>query len=697
MRYRRDHQAAELALAGATVDIAEEIEVDFVAALDRYQSFILHRVPWSNAVERFLHEAHDRGKRVLFDTDDLVFDPEARGHVAALLEKEESERALYVHGLKRFQRTLQECDGVLVSTEPLREAASRYNPNVEIAYNVASDEMTRQADVAVAGRRHRETHEADTVTIAYFSGTATHNVDFAEAADAVLWALETYPNVRFLAVGHLTLDARFDAFDERVQRLPLQPWQQLPELVARTDINLAPLEPRNPFTDCKSCIKYIEAGLVGTPTIASPRSDFVRAIENGRNGLLADSPEEWRTAIGTLVESPELRNAMGSAAFDDVRANHTVRARSLRLLESVTALIRPDDAAPLTVNWLLRAPHATRGGDRTIFRLADHLVDHGHQVRVYVEPVEHLAGLSEAQVGSFIDTNFGSSQAEIHIGHSDIAAADATIASSWPTALTVANHDQSLFKLYFVADFEPSFYEPEDVEALTAEQTYMLPLKHVCLGPQLAGVLRAQTGKEADVVEFAVDDVFRMTVPPHARAKPPRVLFHARPDQERRGYDLGLRALDRVKREHPEVEVILFGATDDELGPLPVAARNLGPVDADRLVAAFNDAHIFLDLSFANMSQLPFEAMAAGCAVVELDGPAVTAIVKPGENCLVAAPDAGEVAEAVLRLVRDDELRLRLAEHGGADVAEATYERSGAQFERILRETCFVRLPRPAS
>src|SRR5205823_843494 len=143
-----------------------------------------------------------------------------------------------------------------------------------------------------------------------------------------------------------------------------------------------------------------------------------------------------------------------------------------------------DDTAPLTVNWLVRAPEATHDGrNGTIFRLADYLVDHGHHVRMYVEPVEHLAGLSEPQIVSFMDESFGSSPVEIHIGHEEIAAADATIATSWPTASAVAKHAQSLFKLYFVTDFEPSFYEPEDVEALAAEQTYILPLRHVCLGP----------------------------------------------------------------------------------------------------------------------------------------------------------------------------------------------------------------------
>ena len=244
-----------------------------------------------------------------------------------LAELEESERVLYVQTLRRFQRTMRASDGVLVSTEPLRDAASRFHERIEVTYNAVSDEMTAQADAAVAARPQPELRAADAVTIGYFSGTHTHNKDFLQAADAVLWALDTYADVIFLAVGALTLDARFDAYGERVRRLPLQPWQQLPGILVQTDINLAPLEPRNPFTECKSCLKYIEAGLVGTPTIASPRSDFVRAIEHGRNGLLAESPDEWRDAIRTLVESPERRRAIGREAFEDVRRNHTVRAR----------------------------------------------------------------------------------------------------------------------------------------------------------------------------------------------------------------------------------------------------------------------------------------------------------------------------------------------------------------------------------
>ena len=133
-----------------------------------------------------------------------------------------------------------------------------------------------------------------------------------------------------------------------------------------------------------------------------------------------------------------------------------------------------------------------------------------------------------------------------------------------------------------------------------------------------------------------------------------------------------------MKSAAPDAEVILFGATDAELGPLPFVARNLGPIDVSARAAILNEAHVLLDVSSSD-GALPLEAAACGCAVVE-----------PTQGSRAATPD--ELTEAVLRLLRDDDLRARVVERGLAAAAEATWERSGAQLERILRETCFVQL-----
>lgn len=690
-RYRCDHQAAELAVVGGTSDVAQEPELDLNEVIDRYAAFVLHRVAWSPALERFVLRAKALGKPVVFDTDDLVFDPDAAVHVAALTEMDEMDRSLFVHGLRRYRRTLRASDGVLVSTDPLREAAEGLHDNVEVAYNAVSDEMVRLSDAA-ARLRERGADARRRVTIAYFSGTPTHNRDFLEAADAVLWALENYPETRFLAVGHLSLDHRFDVFGARVEQVRLQPWQRLPELLARTDINLAPLEPGNPFTEAKSCLKYVEAGLVGTPTIASPRADFARAIEHGRNGLLADTPEEWRDALQELIESPERRSRIGDSAYEDVRRNHTVRARGRHFQQALGSLVGQDER-PLTVNWVLRAPIAQRGGGyRTIFRLANHLGRQGHHVRVYVEPISHLARMSEADIVAFVERHFGPLEVEVHVGHDAIGPADATIATNWPTAPTVADHPASLFKLYLIQDYEPDFYEPEDVEALRAEQTYALPLRHVCYGPHLARVIEEHSGKPGDALDFALEPAFRMLVPPEERPGPPKVLFFARPDQRRRGYDLGLEALRLVKEAEPETEILFFGATDEELGRVPVPIQNLGVLDEEALARALNKTHVFLSFSFTNISHAPLEGMACGAAVVEVDVPWVRGMVEDGSNCLLAAPESEAVAASVLRLVREPELRHRLGRNGADAMVGASWERTGDQLERLLRETCFVRL-----
>jgi O-antigen biosynthesis protein len=321
-RYRCEHQAEQLQRDGRSSDVVHLDRVDLAAAVDRYDSFVLNRVSWNDAIASFVDSAAAAGKPVVFDTDDLVFEPDL-GRYLAFMDRwpEESRRAEWGR-MDAYRQTLEACGRATVSTEPLAEAARKRVPDVGIVHNVVSAEMIRLADAALAS----SAEGSENVTVAYLSGTGTHDRDFLEAADAVLAALASSPRVRFLAVGKLQLDDRFDRFGSRVSRLPLQPWQALPAILTGVDVNLAPLERDNPFTRCKSCVKYLEAALVGVPTIASPRPDFVRVIEHGRNGFLADDPDTWREALEALLESPELRGRAGAHARSDVLATHTTGA-----------------------------------------------------------------------------------------------------------------------------------------------------------------------------------------------------------------------------------------------------------------------------------------------------------------------------------------------------------------------------------
>lgn len=413
-RYRCDHQAEQLSLLGTAVDVAGLEEVDPRAALDSYALVVLHRVPLDAEIERFLEEARRRGRPVIFDTDDLVFDPQAEPFVPESARRDDR--------LRRHAEVLRLVDAVTVSTEPLRRAAAAFRDRVVVTRNVVSAEMVAQADAALGRHPPIRGGEGRPLVLAYLSGTPTHDRDFLEAADGVLWTLRTYPAVRLLVVGRLELDDRFLEFGDRIERMPVLPWQELPEVLTRVDINLAPLEAGNPFSECKSCVKYLEAGLLAVPTVASPRPDFARVIEDGRNGLLAETQGDWRGALQRLIESPGLRHDVGCNASQEVRARHTTGAGARAARKALRSLVGGSNG-PLTVNWLVPEPVAGEDADtRSPGSLARHLAGRGHTVRIYAAS-DHDRG---------------------------IAAADVTIATDSVSARALAGHEESLFKCLYV-------------------------------------------------------------------------------------------------------------------------------------------------------------------------------------------------------------------------------------------------------
>src|SRR6266545_2998705 len=83
-RYRCDHQAEELTFLGTSHDIAHSAEIDLAAAVDHYELFLLSRVAWREDIAAFFERARAQNKVVLFDTDDLIFEPELHEHFAFL-------------------------------------------------------------------------------------------------------------------------------------------------------------------------------------------------------------------------------------------------------------------------------------------------------------------------------------------------------------------------------------------------------------------------------------------------------------------------------------------------------------------------------------------------------------------------------------------------------------------------------------
>jgi len=322
-----------------------------LAAMTDADLVVLSRVPMSDWGRSLVAEARRLGRPLAFSCDDLVFDPTSVPTEAlALLPA--GQRAGWLAYVDRYAETLRACDAFIGTTEPLVEAAARLGVPGWIVRNGLGEAQLAVAEevgkrrvlggVEPSDRAPSRTAAGtsdEAVTLAYLSGTTMHDLDFAAIEPALTAVLATRPAVRLRLVGYLRTGRALAAFADRVERLPFLPWSELLASLVEVDVNLAPLAASDPFTHAKSEVKYLEAGILGVPTIASPTSAFRRAIRNGRNGILAETSADWEAALLRLIDDAGLRHRLGNAARADAFLHYTPAAQADELIAALGEII----------------------------------------------------------------------------------------------------------------------------------------------------------------------------------------------------------------------------------------------------------------------------------------------------------------------------------------------------------------------
>jgi glycosyltransferase involved in cell wall biosynthesis len=337
-RYRCDNKIEEFEYLGLTSDSIVSEQADYDHVLGRYEMFLLHRVQNSPRLEQFIKRAKSLGKPVIFDTDDLIFD-QRPGRLSPTT-RYMAPRELRIHKdfVYRNCRTLEQCDSAIVSTERLRDSILELFPEktVYLHRNAASRKFAEMAETV---RDAYVRPPTDVIRIAYVSGSKTHKDDFAECVRPLRRLLQKYPQVRMMAVGHVEIPAEVRDLGSQVEAVPPVPWYHVPMCYAMVDINLAPLELNNMFTESKSELKYFEPALLEIPTAASDIAPFRVGIKHGETGFLCANDEEWFQALEQLVLDAELRVRMGKAAKADVLSRYTTKARSENLKQILEKIV----------------------------------------------------------------------------------------------------------------------------------------------------------------------------------------------------------------------------------------------------------------------------------------------------------------------------------------------------------------------
>lgn len=267
--------------------------------------------------------AKKMGKKVIFETDDLIH----KTHEKHYAYEETKGAWNQFKWLVRIFRVFSRVDGVIVSNKDLKKMYGWMCKRCFVFPNYMELEHWL--------KEPKKNHSSRVRIL--WAGSTSHTGDLHWVKPIMDKILKKYPQVQFIYIGHGgvptdDLYARFiygdDVFeglnrDQRESMLPVPPniWPYiLPSLSA--DIAIAPLE-KNEFNRYKTQCKYYEYGLNGIPGVYSRwfYKDVIDEVtyENdfqpgGSTGLLADTPEEWISALSLLIENATIRNKIGENA-----------------------------------------------------------------------------------------------------------------------------------------------------------------------------------------------------------------------------------------------------------------------------------------------------------------------------------------------------------------------------------------------
>lgn len=296
------------------------LELDhFIKIVDAADILVICRSRYSDKLNRLITCARSRGKEVIFDIDDQVFDPAFVHLVLHTLDQDLEHPQVWDHWfayVSRIGATMRLCDRVIATNQYLAARIREYSDKpVSVIPNFLNREQMEISQKLFEEKRACGFASNGQIHLGYFSGTPTHNKDFEIVSGALERLLARDPRLVLRIVGFMKLDGSLQKFWPRVESYPLHDFVNLQRVIGQVEVNLVPLQD-NPFTNCKSELKYFEAGVVGTLTVASPIYSYANSIRDGENGYLAKS-FEWQEKIEALIDSLDNYPEMAEKAFED--------------------------------------------------------------------------------------------------------------------------------------------------------------------------------------------------------------------------------------------------------------------------------------------------------------------------------------------------------------------------------------------
>jgi glycosyltransferase involved in cell wall biosynthesis len=226
--------------------------------------------------------------------------------------------------LRRFDKVAEvvaRASWVSAATEPIAAWARTHNTNVSV--------VPMALDLDEYDRARLPPDQRERIVLGW-----------AGTAGGLRYLKDLAPVLRQISEKHAVVVRVISGGYRRVclPGVPLEarPWHAETALqdLSDFDIGLVPLDD-TPFEQAKFPFKLLQFLALGVAPVSARVGVATSVIQEGENGLLAGTREEWYAALEQLITDPNRRKRLSAAGRDTVAASYTVERVAPLLVEGL--------------------------------------------------------------------------------------------------------------------------------------------------------------------------------------------------------------------------------------------------------------------------------------------------------------------------------------------------------------------------
>jgi glycosyltransferase involved in cell wall biosynthesis len=251
---------------------------------------------------------------IVYDLDDNLFD----------LPREHPDRQsnAFANALMPMLDAALSADYLTVSNNYLKNSLSDLNQNIYVLPNYLDERIWQF--------KFPKTNNPDQYLTLGYMGSASHKPDIEFVANTLTNIKQEFSGkIRFLFYGVKPPEVLLSYPDTIWTPIKTYQYAEFAQDFQQVNVDffIAPLIDNN-FNRCKSPIKFFEYSSIGVPGIFSRLYPYDEIIIERKNGLLADSLEEWDEKIRLMIQSPELRQNMAANAQNLIKEKYLMSQKA---------------------------------------------------------------------------------------------------------------------------------------------------------------------------------------------------------------------------------------------------------------------------------------------------------------------------------------------------------------------------------